>query len=251
MQIKIKNLKKGFSLVELLVVITIIAILSVVAYTALGGQTAKARDSRRMQDIATIQSALEIYFVSNNRFPAPIAYVDTTVEWGYNAAVEPTLSNTFTGTISGKEVNTPDGEGGGLLTIVGGDYDTYTVQKGVIDHSIIKSLLNKLPTDPTYAGLVKQGSDIPLPEETGLGQYLYAILKKNTKPIAYQLAATLEGEENANKAYIVGNYDDTATGAPDSLFCTDDNTPGDDELTAADTCIVDGDKTNFPYPVDI
>lgn len=66
-----KNLKikKGFSLVELLVVITIIAILSVVAYTAVGGQTTKAKNSRRMQDIGTIQTALEAYFISEGRYP--------------------------------------------------------------------------------------------------------------------------------------------------------------------------------------
>lgn len=64
---KITNHKsKGFSLVELLVVITIIAILSVVAYVALGGQTAKARNSRVMNDLATIQSALEIYYLDSD-----------------------------------------------------------------------------------------------------------------------------------------------------------------------------------------
>jgi len=68
-----KNNKKGFSLVELLVVITIIAILSAVAYTALGGQTAKARNSKRAQDIGTIQSALEIYYIENaNKYPADL-----------------------------------------------------------------------------------------------------------------------------------------------------------------------------------
>jgi general secretion pathway protein G len=61
---------KGFTLVELLVVIAIIAILSVTAYVALGGQTAKARNSRRMQDLGAIQNALELYFVENNsRYP--------------------------------------------------------------------------------------------------------------------------------------------------------------------------------------
>lgn len=66
-----KNLKskKGFSLVELLVVITIIAILSVVAYTAVGGNTVKARDSKRIQDLSTIQSALELYFVEFSAYP--------------------------------------------------------------------------------------------------------------------------------------------------------------------------------------
>jgi general secretion pathway protein G len=61
--------KKGFSLVELLVVITIIAILSVVAYTAVAGNTVKARDAKRKQDLSTIQQALEIYYVNNAKYP--------------------------------------------------------------------------------------------------------------------------------------------------------------------------------------
>lgn len=63
--------RAGFTLVELLVVMAIIAILSVTAYVALGGQTGKARNSRRMQDLGAIQSALEIYFVENySSYPA-------------------------------------------------------------------------------------------------------------------------------------------------------------------------------------
>lgn len=65
--------KKGFSLVELLVVITIIAVLSVVAYSAVGGQTGKARNSRRQQDLSTIQSALEIFYIeNNNKYPSQL-----------------------------------------------------------------------------------------------------------------------------------------------------------------------------------
>lgn len=68
---KIKNENKGFSLVELLVVITIIAILSVVAYTAVGGQTLSARNSKRKQDLTAIQNALELYAIEhNNKYPA-------------------------------------------------------------------------------------------------------------------------------------------------------------------------------------
>ena len=67
-----KSSKKGFSLVELLVVIAIIAILSVVAYTAVGGNTIKARDARRKQDMSTIQQALEVYFVANSKYPTSL-----------------------------------------------------------------------------------------------------------------------------------------------------------------------------------
>jgi len=70
----IKKSKKGFSLVELLVVITIIAILSVTAYVAMGGQTVKARDAKRKQDLSTIQSALELYALNNSRYPASLTY---------------------------------------------------------------------------------------------------------------------------------------------------------------------------------
>lgn len=67
------NKKGGFTLVELLVVIAIIAILSVTAYVALGGQTEKARNSKRMQDLSSIQNALEIYAVdNNNKYPASL-----------------------------------------------------------------------------------------------------------------------------------------------------------------------------------
>lgn len=64
-----KKLNKGFSLVELLVVITIIAILSVAAYSAVGGNTIKARDAKRKQDVGTIQQALELYYVENSKYP--------------------------------------------------------------------------------------------------------------------------------------------------------------------------------------
>jgi prepilin-type N-terminal cleavage/methylation domain-containing protein len=70
-----KSTKKGFSLVELLVVITIIAILSVVAYSAVGGNTIKARDSKRHQDLGIIQQALELYYAEKGVYPsAPLSY---------------------------------------------------------------------------------------------------------------------------------------------------------------------------------
>jgi len=69
--------KKAFSLVELLVVITIMAILSVVAYQALGGQTAKARNAKRKEALTTLQSSLEIYALTvstNNKYPTEAEY---------------------------------------------------------------------------------------------------------------------------------------------------------------------------------
>lgn len=52
--------KAGFTLVELLVVITIIAILSVVGMTVFGSVQQRARDARRRGDIDAIAKALEV-----------------------------------------------------------------------------------------------------------------------------------------------------------------------------------------------
>lgn len=63
------NKKAGFTLVELLVVIAIIAILSVTAFISLGGETIKARDSKRKEDLALIQNAMEIVFINEAAYP--------------------------------------------------------------------------------------------------------------------------------------------------------------------------------------
>lgn len=51
---------KGFTLVELLVVVAIIAILSVIGLTIFTGVQANARDARRKTDIEAIANALEV-----------------------------------------------------------------------------------------------------------------------------------------------------------------------------------------------
>lgn len=56
------NKSKGFTLVELLVVITIIAILAVVGISAFSGAQKTARDGRRRADIDSIAKAMESRF---------------------------------------------------------------------------------------------------------------------------------------------------------------------------------------------
>jgi prepilin-type N-terminal cleavage/methylation domain-containing protein len=53
---------KGFTLVELLVVITVIAILSIIGLTVFSGLQKSARDAKRRADVDAIAKALEIKY---------------------------------------------------------------------------------------------------------------------------------------------------------------------------------------------
>lgn len=54
--------KKGFTLIELMVTISIIAVLSVVGLASYKGIQSKAKDSIRKNDLTKLATALEIYF---------------------------------------------------------------------------------------------------------------------------------------------------------------------------------------------
>lgn len=54
--------KKGFTIVELLLVIAIIGFLASIVLASLQGARAKTRDARRMQDLGQIRTALILYY---------------------------------------------------------------------------------------------------------------------------------------------------------------------------------------------
>jgi prepilin-type N-terminal cleavage/methylation domain-containing protein len=55
-----KNTKKAFTLVELIVVITILAVLATVAFISFSGQTKEANKSKVLSDITNLSKAIEI-----------------------------------------------------------------------------------------------------------------------------------------------------------------------------------------------
>jgi prepilin-type N-terminal cleavage/methylation domain-containing protein len=73
-----KNNKLWFTLVELLVVITILAIISVVAYQNFGWAVDKAVSGRKISDVSTIETALQQYKSDKNYYPA------TSQSWSNN-----------------------------------------------------------------------------------------------------------------------------------------------------------------------
>jgi len=66
-----KRTLKWFTLVELIVVITILAILWTIAFISIQWYTKNARDSRRVSDINNIQKSLELFTLQTEKYPLP------------------------------------------------------------------------------------------------------------------------------------------------------------------------------------
>jgi prepilin-type N-terminal cleavage/methylation domain-containing protein len=76
---------KGFTLVELVVVMSIISLLASIITVNINGYMAKARDARRKADLRNIALALEIYYTSAGHYPiATIWYASCWASPGYN-----------------------------------------------------------------------------------------------------------------------------------------------------------------------
>ncbi len=67
------NTVKGFTLIELMIVIAIIAVLAAVGYATYANSQMLARDAKRKQDIRSVQAALEVYYERNNHYPDSVA----------------------------------------------------------------------------------------------------------------------------------------------------------------------------------
>lgn len=66
---KISNVKSGFTLVELLVVMMIIGVLFAILLVNFKGVKERTRDGQRKSDLRQIQSALELYRADQGAYP--------------------------------------------------------------------------------------------------------------------------------------------------------------------------------------
>ncbi len=68
-----KNGKQGFTLIEILIVVAIIAILASVVLVGLGPTQQAGRDARRLSDIREVQNALELFYNKCGFYPGGAA----------------------------------------------------------------------------------------------------------------------------------------------------------------------------------
>jgi len=67
------NNKKGFTIIELLVVISIIGLLSTISVVSLNGARIKSRDAKRVSDVDNIKKAIELYYDDKGEYPVALS----------------------------------------------------------------------------------------------------------------------------------------------------------------------------------
>jgi len=91
-----KRKSKGFTLVELMVTVTIIGILTTLGVVTYSRAQARARDGRRTADMVTIQNALEMYASENNGdYPAHSSWARSTDGDNWIPGLRPTYIKTI------------------------------------------------------------------------------------------------------------------------------------------------------------
>jgi prepilin-type N-terminal cleavage/methylation domain-containing protein len=89
----------GFTIIELLFVIAIIAILAMIILTSLSSARVKARDGQRLTDMDTMQGAIDQYYRDNGHYP--VTTCSGNVPYPYVSYDDPNYVNNVTCAASG------------------------------------------------------------------------------------------------------------------------------------------------------
>jgi len=94
-------MRKGFTLIEILIVVAIIAILASVVVVGLGPTQQSGRDARRLSDLHSIQNALGVFYNKCGYYPGTIATGACSAAVPTTAAAYPaTASSTIYGAVA-------------------------------------------------------------------------------------------------------------------------------------------------------
>lgn len=193
--------KKAFTLVELLVVITILAIISVVAYQNFWWAVDKAMSWRKVSDVATIETALQQYKSDNNYYPSIDSFSWTNL-WWYNSWVTATPSNKIKVIYNWEEINSLLIASSVWWWVVYWSWTWATYQiwaKWTISKQTLWKYLTKDLYDPELWDItVWTSSDKMI--NYWIGRYVYSTYKRPTSTTRWSVIKTWS---NYNIAYTV------------------------------------------------
>ena len=125
--------QKGFTIVELLIVIVIIGVLAAITIVAFSNVQQKSRDARRAQDMALIKKALLLYQVDNGGVRSTTSYGGADGGGWDSSATAPWMSfltSQYGGPIPVDPINAPNAVGTGDPTLGGQAYYYYCYPAG-------------------------------------------------------------------------------------------------------------------------
>lgn len=205
--------KKGFTLLELLIVIAIIAILSTVLIVAINPAETlrKTRDSQRISDLSSLKTAIGIY-VTSTATPLLDNTVGNTLCVGGSGADSVWFSPSLTGTANDiTDVGPFGGITTGAVPVQRADDATSSLVDGTgwipVNLAGITggSPISNMPLDPTNLVAVTTGADTSTVAvvTNGALMYRYACAVTNT---AFEVDARLE-----STTFGAGGADDKAS----------------------------------------
>ncbi len=262
-----KTNNKAFTLVELLVVITILAIISVVAYQNFWWAVDKAVSGRKISDVSTIESSLQQYKVDKNYYPA-VDVNSATNKWWYDSSKNATKSNTLVVSKNWEEITAITSADWGWKVMWLNDWSTNWSTKQIwakwtISQATLgKKYLTKDLYDPELWDIKVWTNGKMI--DSWIGRYVYGVFKKplsadttwssNKNGTYYNIAYTIKiewGDKYITK--IVWDYDsescfDEKSLCPNSLIWSSTSVLADkDENTNSNTAASD---QWIPYPVN-
>jgi general secretion pathway protein G len=137
-----KTTKQGFTLIEILIVVAIIAILASVVLVGLGPTQQAGRDARRISDLAETQNGLELYYNKCGYYPGIAASSTCGVYKAANTWTDMTTS--LTGSNIGV-MSVPTDPTGGKYYQYGSTNGTSYVIEATLENSNNSALSNYNP----------------------------------------------------------------------------------------------------------
>lgn len=77
-KLTLRNVKKGFTLVELLIVIIIIAVLAAIAIPKFSNSSTRSRESSLRANLKLVRNAVDLFRADTGAFPASLAALSAT-----------------------------------------------------------------------------------------------------------------------------------------------------------------------------